>query len=406
MLPDATNETDEVEGSFGETEAPPPGPGDTESSGGSDTDGSEFNEVCLFGDAADQPEVDNPVRYLCNGNGGGELRWLQCGQADPLNLGCDIDNQSDVDVEFPPDPNDPDADPDLDAQVCCEPGLLNLPDGETIADAACIEDCARAACNETIRILDDRLDGLAPGGGCNANCTDRTRAALTTWRDYLVENYEDCLGSARNPDFDLFLPNADIPLQLGAAYDAVLELDCAITADPVETQTSCEENFNPEDGAEGSGWECGVSGFATYVAEESSTTTTVDGTMAFRVGDCGTASDCWYQVNALDLDADPVSSSDGTLRWGTSELAYPLFGRYDTSTDEGTAPKLMLGLDASAYILPQGGQPAAYDVRIKNSEATDVEVAPGSFTLGEAVFAWSSGERLILRFETVNCLTL
>lgn len=394
------NEAPDVEATFGDTEGPPPD--DTDS----DTDAPE--DYCVQGDGSLDPAVSSPVRYQCNGNGGGVLRWEQCGQADPPSLDCGIEGDNDVDVVFPPPQG---GDPDLNAQICCESDLLNVPNGPEVAEEACIDDCARAACNEAIRLIQEEIDELEAGFGCTQACVDRSRAGLTTWRDFLVENYSDCLTAARSPGLEMILPNADIDLQVGAVYNGTLDLDCTITADPVESQDACSENFNPEESAlEGSGWTCGVSGFATLEEGEkgrrTTTTTTVDGTMAFRVGDCGTDDDCWYQVNSLDLDADPVSGTDGALRWGVAELAYPLFGRYDTTTSVGTAPELMAGLDASVYVYPAGGRPAQYDLRVKNSKTGDVVLTAGSFEFKALVFEWSTGEVVTLEVDTTTCTKL
>lgn len=406
-----SNEIPQVEATFGT--AGPPGPGDTDTDAdtGADTGtggGGGFEDYCLPGDGLENPDVENPVRYQCQGQGGGVLAWQQCGSADPVSLACDINDDSEVEVEFPPDPNDPDANPDLNAQACCEPGLLDAQDGEEFAETACIEDCARAACNEAIREIQGRLDGLEPDAVCGDACVGRTRSALETWRDFLVANYDDCLGAARNPGFPMILPNADITDGIGAVYNGTLDLDCAVTADPVETQDSCTDNFNPEEEPpEGSGWACDVSGFATLEQGEgkrrTTTTTAVGGTMEFRVGDCaGQQADCWYQVDAMDLSADPVTSEEGTLRWGVSELAYPLFGRYSRSDNKGTAPYLQLGLDASVYLL-SGGKSERFGVRMKNSKAAGVKVRKGFFDFGKVVFDWSSGERVSLKIATDSC---
>ncbi len=380
------NEVPDVEATFGTDGLPPVGTEGDSSGGGSPV------EFCVQGDGSISPEVENPVRYQCNGQGGGELTWLQCGGL--IDCGEEAGNEEVVAV-FPPVEGD-----DLNAQACCEPST----DEEFTTDA-CLDDCARASCNEVIRRLEDRLAGDPPAG-CPVvvGCVDRYEASLETWINFLRENYGDCLDAARFPDLPLILPNADVEQATGAAYNAVLTLDCTVDADAVESEDACTENENPELAElEGTEWTCGVTGFATLEEGRDTTTTTVSGTVSYRRGDCNGASECWFQVNELDLTADPVTGVDGTLRSGTSGLGYPVFGSYDTSSNEGSAGKLMLGMDTKVKVKPVGGHVSQYDVRIKNSEPTGFRVEKGFFAMKKADFSWSTGEDVRVEVTSTSC---
>lgn len=394
------NEAPDVEATFGDTEGPPPD--DT----AGDTDSPE--DYCVQGDGSLDPAVSNPVRYQCNGNGGGVLRWEQCGSSDPISLSCGINDQSNVNVVFPPGQG---GDPTLNAQICCQEDLLSEVNGEDIATEACIDDCARSVCSEAIQMIQDRLDGLAAGNGCNQNCVDRSRAGLETWRDFLSENYGDCLNAARNPGFEMTLPNADIDLQLGAVYNGFLDLDCTIAADAVETTNSCAENFNPEEEPPESGaWRCDISGLTTLESSASPPQTSsslVRGTVTYSRGECPSESSCWFQVDELALSSLPVSSFLGELSSGSFELAYPTFGSYDTATDEGTSAEKMMGLDVSMKAKPSAAQEYEnYDFRLKNTKSADIDVGKGFIEFDDVVFEWATGHKIILDATSTGCVQL
>jgi len=395
-----SNEVPEVEATFGGTEGPPVG--ETEG----DTDAPE--DYCVQGDGSLDPSISNPVRYECNGNGGGVLRWTQCGSSDPISLSCGINDESNVNVVFPPVQG---GDPTLDAQICCQEDLLSEMNGDVIANQACIDDCARSACNEAIRMIQEEIDDLSAGGGCNQNCVDRSRAGLETWRDYLSENYDLCLDAASNAGFEMTLPNADIDLQLGAVYDGFLDLDCTIAADAVETQTSCAENFNPEETApESGGWSCDISGLTTLEGGGTSgqtSSSTVTGTVTYSRGECPGESSCWFQVDELSLSSGQASSFKGELRSGSFELAYPTFGSYDTATDEGTSAVKMMGLDVSMRAKPNGSNSYTnYDFWLKNTKPADIEVGTGFIEFDDVAFGWLTGDTLILDVTSTSCVKL
>ena len=399
------NEAPEVEATFGETEGVPGG--DTDGGTEGDTDSPE--DYCVQGDGSLDPAISNPVRYQCNGNGGGVLRWEQCGSSDPISLSCGINDQSNVNVVFPPGQ---DGDPTLNAQICCQPDLFSVVDGDNIADQACIDDCARSACSEAIQMIQDQLDGLATGVGCNQGCVDRSRAGLETWRDFLSENYGDCLNAARFPGLEMTLPNADIDLQVGAVYNGFLDLDCTVAADAVETQISCAENFNPEEEPPESGaWRCDISGLTTLESSASPPQTSsslVRGTVTYSRGECpGGGSSCWFQVDELALSSLPASTFLGELRSGSFELAYPMFGSYDTATDDGTSAEKMMGLDVSMEAKPSASPDYAdYDFRLKNTQSADIEVGTGFIEFDDVVFEWATGHKIILDATSTGCVKL
>ena len=108
------NELPDVEATFG-TGGPPSGTGG-ETAGSADNTGNsdQPEDFCVQAGGELGPEVANPVLYQCQGQGGGQLTWLQCGAL----LGCGEEpGITEVEIVFPPEEDDEDDEGDEDLSL-------------------------------------------------------------------------------------------------------------------------------------------------------------------------------------------------------------------------------------------------------------------------------------------------
>jgi len=367
--------------------------------GGSSSDGSSPDESGAGTESDTMPdpqcwpeeELINPVLWQCEGVGEGVFTFLAC---DSLQ-GCSSPSEETVElsIDFPTE--DPDA-PNVRA-CCIENALPNA------LASACIDDCARAACSLALENLEDQLAAGAPTG-CVLGCETRFTSSLTAWIDFLRANFDDCLTAAVEPDLTLIFPNADVEQALGAAFDAVLDIDCTNTVVLASTQEACEEPENPLPvPPEAQEWGCSVFGFAQAGSGSQTDSTPIHGSVRYQRGEC-VGDPCWFQVDEFDLYADDFSSGLYGMDAAVAHLAYPAFGSYKEGDDsEGSVGPRMLGLNVSLKATTSGGPPVPYAFSLKNSSSVDLTIKEGSFKMEGADFAWPTGEWLALTVYTSSC---
>lgn len=339
--------------------------------------------------------LTNAVRYECQGSGEGSLTYRKCNQ---LNGDCPS-TSDDVDISFPAT-SDSDPDDPL-AEACCEDDA----DPSNVEDA-CIQDCARGACNFVIAELEDEI-ASDPPFGCNPACEGRRNRSLQAWVDFLRENYDACLALVDNPGSTLELPNVADNEGLGATFNGVLEYECDLTTAAVETSTMCTEAENPESTQPaGTEWECNISGTATLADGTSSDTTPVQGVVRYRRGDCS-SSPCWFQIDDLDLTATDYDSGGYMLEDGEAQLLYPTFGDYElTSQQKGYAAEGALALSVGAIANQPGSSLQSYTFDAFNGSETEFQIKKGFFKVKDAEFSWTTGETMTVTASGSSCTFL
>lgn len=367
---------------------------------GSNTDGSAddgLDETADTGPPAPMcwPDHDpaDAALFQCVGRGVGDLHWEQYALSwSAASL------QDPVTIEFPPhERNAPNV------QACCEA------DATTPAlRVGCLEDCARAACNLAIERLRTKLS--EPPALCGGDCLERFEQTLTTWIDALEANYDDCLQVARGEAEALNLPDparASDPVPTGAGRTGVLTIDCAIDAQamPHDTEQTCETGLNAPTGAVWEDWSCpSLEGGAEIDGPAGTQWVPLAGSVRFRRGLCA-ADPCWLSLEGLELEAASVSEGRYPSDATTASLAYQGFGRYDTTTGDGTIAAGMLGLEVTLES-PPGAKAASRESRsfmMGNSEPALVELDAGRFRIGEAWFGW--GDRgVTITVDAAQCV--
>lgn len=219
------------------------------------------------------------TEYQCVGQAGGNIIFRQV----EVKVGANVVGGGLGSNPAPPDdPDDPmwPQLPSMDhsASACCYGLDPDAPDPGGQVDenlikrgeSGCQKDCARAACNEVIARLNEKLelsdvsegacDPAPLGHGGTDKCRSNLRKTFESWVEQLDDRYDDCLNAAfNNTDPSLHYWDHAVPFsndkkfvftnpdchddELGCLFDAELRPFCDIQ-DIVE-QSTCEVAGNP-----------------------------------------------------------------------------------------------------------------------------------------------------------------
>lgn len=382
LFPACQNDDPEQVGTFGTG-----GGGDSATSGGGDgaDETGDPVPVCVPGN------LTNPELFQCDGTGSGMMTWQQCDAPPPVGKGCPASGDFSLEIPFP----DPES--ETNAAVCCEADAEDDP-----LNDACSADCARAACNEVIARLEDKLaDNPCPG---LQNCSDAYVETITTWLQYVQEHYDDCLTAVDTGQTFNFpeAPNLD-QNQLGYAWNAQLNLSCALDSVAVSTQETCTDNENEEQGVDGVDYTCPITGTAKISGPEGTTTTPIDGVIDYTRGSCS-SSPCYFEITRADLQADDVASGGYRASNMSASLAWNGFGLQES--DAGTIGELMLGLDVSMIGETPSTSRQQYDFTMVNTDPASIDVRAGYLKLNGIEFSWSTGQTVVLNTNLAACTKL
>ncbi|MBZ5714134.1 hypothetical protein [Nannocystis pusilla] len=305
--------------------------------------------------------TDGPgQRYGCAGAVQGELRFVVCDFNDEDEIDCEPSVESNqvilIDSEetegadgiIPFNSDDPTEGPRV--ETCCEVGIEADPEGEEKGDAACLVDCAHAACSDALArfealILDPPDDkcseGTPPPSQIEINvCEDNIAQSVKYWRDKLLENFDLCVQIVADSGsgVTLNLGSAgcvqDLGVLKGGCFaDAVLDLKCTSAEIDFETNTdNCTEAKNQPPTKERQSCvvedsEIEITDGAAFVAPQASGTITTTDYACFDPL-------CVFMIDTLSLQVEDVVYGSSDLEDIEINLITPAAGMSDGSSVE------------------------------------------------------------------------
>jgi hypothetical protein len=148
--------------------------------------------------------------------------------------------------------------------------------------------------------------------------------------------------------------------------------------------------------------QCQLNGDAELTTLQGNAFSTLSGTVIVRRQSQCTTGDCWFSIESLALNAPNFSQSGYVGRNIHASLAYPGFGLFDATSNDGMIAPLMFGLDVTLW----GDTPSTtghdYAFSIGNSDSAVFDVSSNAFQIVDAYFAWPD-HRLVITTDLASC---